>query len=132
MKRSTIIVCSLLAILVVTAGCSEKSIPTNRPYVFVEDSGNEIRGLYSQPEMPSPVLGKSGVITVFYEDGTKWIEGSLINGQFNGMLTMWRPDGTMFIQETYAFGIKNGQCIWYNPDGTVDFTVDWLDGKKKP
>jgi hypothetical protein len=131
MIRNGIICCLLLGICLTVTSCTQKSIPTERPYVFVDNSGNEYRGFYSQPEMPGSVIGKSGILTVSYENGNNWIEGNLINGQFHGTVRMWRPDGTLFSQEEYASGTKHGRVVWYNPDGTVDFEGEWVNGKKK-
>jgi hypothetical protein len=121
----------LSLILAALVGCSgQRGIKSNRPYVFVDTSGHEYRGLYVQPHMPQSASEKSGHLTVSYAAGQKWIEGSITNGQFHGTVRMWREDGTLFVEENYKRGLKHGTHVWYNPDGTKQFEHNYVDGKR--
>ena len=113
------------------AGCTQKDgISTRRPYVFTDTSGREYRGYYVQPQMPQPVVGKSGRLVVSYENGPKWVEGRYSNGLHDGLVTMWRDDGTLFTEEHYSCGKKDGKLTWWHPNGKRQMQVDWVLGKK--
>ncbi len=120
-------------ILICLLGCTrEHGTPTNLPYLFVDHTGKEYRGFYTQYEMPEAITdeSKSGSLLISYENGQKWLEGTFADGKLDGTVKMWRQDGTLFIEEHYDHGVRNGKLIWWYPSGQKEKEVDWVNGKK--
>ncbi len=112
-------------------GCAPKhGVPTHRPYVFTDISGQEYRGYYVESQMPEPMVGKSGRLVVSYENGQKWIDGSCTNGRFGGLVRMWHEDGTLFVEENYGSGNRDGKLTWWHSNGQKQIEIDWVAGKK--
>lgn len=56
----------------------------------------------------------AGEIVWWYENGQKWHESNIVNGQYEGKFTEWYENGQKFKEYFFVNGEKEGNCtIWY-------------------
>lgn len=55
--------------------------------------------------------------TQYYDDGSKYIEGTFKNGERNGTWQAWYRDGKLWSQGEYKDGLENGTKTVYHDNG---------------
>jgi len=68
--------------------------------------------------------------TDFHRDGSKKMEGDLINGKRDGEWFSWYPDGTIWSEGSYENGKRTGYSKAYYANGIVHLEGSYKDGKK--
>lgn len=65
----------------------------------------------------------------FYETGSKerWIDYQ--DGVMHGTYTLWYPDGSVYLEQTYVNGELHGAATMYTPLGEVEREVKYEQGK---
>lgn len=54
---------------------------------------------------------------LYYEDGTKKMEGAYHKGDRTGQWSYWYPDGKLWSQGVYKDGVENGlKTVWHDND----------------
>jgi antitoxin component YwqK of YwqJK toxin-antitoxin module len=67
---------------------------------------------------------------LYYEDGTKKLEGSYKNGERTGEWSYWYPNGNLWSRGSYKAGIDNGLKTVWHENGQKYYEGDLKDGKR--
>ncbi len=71
-----------------------------------------------------------GKYTIFYSDGSKFIEGQFKNGTWDGIETSWHKNGKKSGINYYQNGVHTGKSIYWDEDGNKIREVTYLNGQK--
>lgn len=96
---------------------------------------------YSYPDKdgnPVPMIkldDASGKFTAYFQNGNKSIEGTYLNGRFDGKVTEYFSDGKVSEDENYVIGDLEGLQKYYYHNGNlkseITYFCDKLDGVNK-
>jgi antitoxin component YwqK of YwqJK toxin-antitoxin module len=67
---------------------------------------------------------------LFYEDGTKKMEGAFKEGERAGLWSYWYSNGNLWSQGVYSKGIENGQKTVWHENGQKYYEGVLKDGKR--
>ena len=133
MRKTLLIITALM--LIVGCGGSEKE-PEKEPInidelVFKDRRGNTGSSSRSRIHYTKDTnIPYSGKVFRLYENGQKWQEGTLKNGEYNGLYTKWHENGQKETEGNYKNGEKDGKwTLWYE-NGQKELAVTIKDGKE--
>jgi len=69
-----------------------------------------------------------GLVTDWYEDGTKSAEWQYEKGVMHGLSTEWYEDGSKRTEIQYRLGKAHGTSFSYHRSGTIELKVVFVDG----
>ena len=73
----------------------------------------------------------SGVVLIYYPNGTKRAEIQYKNNVKNGTVTYYYPNGSIQIIGHYKNGLKHGKWLYYDKQGNLLTKEIWRNGHKK-
>lgn len=112
-----------------TAGCGspENKIPQkkNDPVEITADDSSLVRrnGLYYYEGNLF-----TGIINVFYPDGTRKSTAGYMDGAKSGKEITWYYDGTLYTERYYKNGMKDSTNTGYWPNGNKKFEYEFTGG----
>ncbi|MBP63222.1 MAG: hypothetical protein CMJ62_17010 [Planctomycetaceae bacterium] len=65
----------------------------------------------------------------FYENGTKFSEGTYLDGKLDGKWTFWHKNGQLAKKCQYTHGKPEGNSLIYRSDGTLAVRENYSEGK---
>lgn len=107
----------LSVFLFLIGGCSSperEPVATDSEIIDIWDNGRpKMIRLYAE------VAGELEAIREihYYSDGSKNLEGPLLNGEREGLWKSWYEDGTLWSEGNFANGKRQGQAVVYHPNG---------------
>ncbi|MDC0066841.1 hypothetical protein OAK16_04510 [Verrucomicrobia bacterium] len=76
-------------------------------------------------------LGRiEGLQNLFFKNGVKAIEFTIINDKRHGELIWYNEDGSLYGKRSYHMSFRHGEEIYYNQDGSVSKKNTWDMGRK--
>jgi antitoxin component YwqK of YwqJK toxin-antitoxin module len=85
-------------------------------------------GIYSETEYLGDI--PNGKETVFYPNGNKMREGTVVNGKENGERIWYNKNGTKSIKEYYKNGELEGERFLYDENGNLESTQEYSNGER--
>jgi len=114
---------SIFIAIIILFGCSGKA------YEVVEetyDDGTPKTVKYYKDETKEKLLME----VLYYEDGTKKLEGSYKDNERSGEWSYWYPNGNLWSQGSYKKGIDHGLKTVWHENGQKYYEGELKDGKR--
>jgi antitoxin component YwqK of YwqJK toxin-antitoxin module len=107
----------IIALLLYIPACvpsQKESIATESEIIDIWDNGRpKLIRLYAEIDGEREAIRE----ITYYSDGSKNIEGQLLNGKRDGLWLSWYEDGSLWSEGQFTNGLRNGSAVVYYPNG---------------
>ena len=114
---------SIIITILILLGCSEKAFEVVEE-TFEDGSPKTVK--YYKDEAKEKLIKE----ILYYEDGTKKLEGSYKNKERTGEWSYWYPNGNLWSRGFYKDGIDHGLKTVWHENGQKYYKGDQKDGKR--
>jgi len=113
----------------ITPTVEKPSLPPDAIVHEEKYDNGQIRLHCVMKKLPDGKLIENGEYKIYYPNGKLQLEGTMVNGEFDGKVMAYYDNGAVQEESNFKNGVLHGMLKRLEKDGTVIRQVQYIDGR---